>query len=98
MAIALISAHDMIPILGGRTKEQLDESLAASDVKLSADQLKGWMKSAPSRLGSRATLWPENLFDRGWWVESWVRSSCRQQPLPDRFAHSRSRLSSCSYH
>ena len=40
VAIAWITAHDMIPILGARTKEQLDESLAVSGGELSADHIK----------------------------------------------------------
>jgi hypothetical protein len=39
VAIAWISAHGIIPILGARTKEQLEDNLAASDVHLSPDQI-----------------------------------------------------------
>jgi len=60
---AWASAHDIIPILGARTKEQLENNLAASSVKLSTDQI-GWMKSALSRLDFRMMLWPESLFGR----------------------------------
>jgi aryl-alcohol dehydrogenase-like predicted oxidoreductase len=40
VAIAWISALDIIPILGARTSEQLEDNLAASNLKLSIDQIR----------------------------------------------------------
>ena len=39
VAIAWIGAHGIIPILGARTKEQLEDNLAASNLHLSPDQI-----------------------------------------------------------
>lgn len=40
VAIAWISALDIIPILGARTSEQLEDNLAAANLKLSVDQIR----------------------------------------------------------
>ena len=40
VAIAWISALDIIPILGARTVEQLEDNLAATNLKLSIDQIR----------------------------------------------------------
>jgi len=40
VAIAWVSAKGVLPILGARTRAQLDENLAACDVRLSEDQIR----------------------------------------------------------
>jgi aryl-alcohol dehydrogenase-like predicted oxidoreductase len=40
VAIAWISALDIIPILGARTSEQLEDNLAAANLKVSIDQIR----------------------------------------------------------
>jgi aryl-alcohol dehydrogenase-like predicted oxidoreductase len=40
VAIAWISGLDIIPILGARTGEQLEDNLAATNLKLSIDQIR----------------------------------------------------------